>query len=412
MSQLKIAVICIGDELLKGFTVNTNLTDIGSELLQLGLIINNASVIPDTTEMIQNSTTNMVDSGMDVIILTGGLGPTVDDLTKETIAELFKLKLIMSEKVVATLKLYWNNRNRSMPEAVLDQALIPEGAEILPNDVGTAPGLLIHASDHHPRLPAIILLPGPPSEMNPMFKNYVIPYLSTLKGYDKLFTNTIYTTGLPESIIEEKTLPLIKNSIFSIAYCASPEAVKVYISSSDRDQLNSKTDELRERLGEFALHQGITDSIQAVVNYCKQHDLTLSVAESCTGGLIAAAITDIPGASQIFKGGVVSYSNEWKNQILHVSEETINKFGAVSYECAEEMVTNLCNYYKTDLGISITGIAGPAGGTPEKPVGLIYIGAKLNDKIVIKQFNLSGDRNRVRQRTVYAAANLLKTLFL
>ena len=412
MKRLKIAVVCIGDELLKGFTVNTNLTDIGSELLQHGLTIDSASVIPDNTDMIKKNVTSMLGSGMDIIILTGGLGPTVDDLTKAAVADLFNLKLVMSETVVEHLKSYWKNRKRRMPDKVMNQALIPEGAEIFPNNAGTAPGLLIQTSNPPPRLPAVILLPGPPSELNPMFKDYVIPYLTKLQGFKQLFTNTIHTTGLPESIIEEKTLPLIQGSDCSVAYCASPASVKVYISGTDQDTLTIKTDELRKILGKFALPNEIKNPIELVIDYCKKNHLTLSVAESCTGGLIGAAITDIPGASQVFKGGIISYSNEWKNKILRVSQETLDNFGAVSSKCAEEMVTNLCNYYNTDLGIAVTGIAGPAGGTPEKPVGLVYISVKFKAKTLTKEFHFPGNRSRIRQRTLYTAATLLRELFI
>ena len=417
MSRLKIAVICIGDELLKGFTVNTNLTDIGKELLQYGLIIDHATVISDTKEGIQAELKDMLRKGSNIVILTGGLGPTVDDLTKSAVAEIFNLKLINSEEVADKLKTYWSGRTTDMPPSVMNQTLIPEGASILPNSVGTAPGLLIKPGQRETgkaytesEPPSIILLPGPPSELNPMLKDHVIPFITSISGADRLYTKTIYTSGLPESRIEEKTLPLINRSDFNIAYCASPAAVKIYLSGRDPILLEKKEKELRQSLGKYALPKDTENPVQFIVNYCIENSLTISTAESCTGGLIAAAITDIPGASEVFRGSVVSYSNEWKNQILKVSEKTIDEFGAVSRECASEMVSNLCSLYKTDMGISVTGIAGPGGGTPEKPVGLVYIGVEINGKKLIKQFNFRGNRTKIRQRTLYSACNFLRTV--
>jgi nicotinamide-nucleotide amidase len=447
MERLKIAVVCIGDELLKGFTVNTNLSDMGATLLKNGFTIDNAIVIPDKKDVIQKTLHSLLKSGIDVVIFSGGLGPTVDDLTKPAVAEACGVKLIMNNKIASEIKSYWNRRDKRMPPSVINQALIPEGADYFINTVGTAPGLLIKPDPEKLKLnipvqktasllPALILLPGPPSELNPMFIKDVIPYLKSLSGFLKVYCSTIFVTDLPESNIEEKTLPLIKKSGCSIAYCASPEAVKVYISGDNKEKLAEKTEEIRNALGDHALPEEVTDSVRYIVNYCKKNRLTISLAESCTGGLIAAAVTDIPGASAIFKGCVVSYSNEWKHQLLGVSEETLENFGAVSSECAEEMVVNLCDKYKTDIGISVTGIAGPGGGTSEKPAGLVYIGIKYRVRskkqnenspsaskkistrnlhktgIIVKKFNFSGDRNRVRQRTLYTACNLLRTLLL
>ncbi len=417
--KIKIAAICIGDELLKGFTVNTNLSDIGSALLKSGFVVDRAVVIPDTKEAICNSMHDLIGAGMDLIIMTGGLGPTVDDLTKSTVAEACGLDLIVNNEVAESLKVYWSRRNKEMPESVMSQALVPEGSLFFPNEVGTAPGLLINLSETqpenspngHPGLPAIILLPGPPSEMNPMLGKYVIPYIKSLPDFEKLYTNTIHVAGLPESHVENKTLPLVKSLELSVAYCASPEAVKVYLSGNNIEKLNAGTEKLREVLREYALPEGSTTAVDEIVNYCIKNSLTLSVAESCTGGLIAAAVTDIPGTSQIFKGGIVSYSNEWKHELLGVSSATLEKYGAVSYECAMEMVSNLCEKYNSDMGISVTGIAGPGGGTPEKQVGLVYIGVKFREKTVVKKFEFPGNRKRVRKRTVYAACNLLCNLF-
>ncbi len=417
--SIKIAAVCIGDELLKGFTVNTNLSDIGSNLLASGFSLEKAIVIPDTKALIQDVMEDLLRGGMDIVIFTGGLGPTVDDLTKPAVAEALGLKLLLNDVVAEHLRLYWSRRDRQMSESVMSQAFVPEGAECFPNEVGTAPGLLINISgtcrgiskDSDVSLPCVILLPGPPGEMKPMLRKYVIPYLESITGFDKIYTDTLHVAGLPESRVEQMTLPLIEESGMNIAYCASPEAVKVYISGNNRENLNRKVIQLREKLTSYVLPEGTVSSVDDMMKFCLDKNISLAVAESCTGGLIASAITDISGASRIFKGGIVSYSNEWKHELLGVAPETLEKYGAVSYECASEMVINLCGKYETDAGISVTGIAGPGGGTVEKPVGLVFIGAKFRDMIVVKEFNFPGNRERVRQQTLYTACNLLRSLF-
>lgn len=420
MPKIKISVICIGDELLKGFTVNTNLTRIGEMMTAAGLVIDEAAVILDNPERIVKMISKMFENGSDIIITTGGLGPTIDDLTKQTIAEFFETPLIRNKDIVESLKKYWGQRPQPMPESVLSQADIPEGAKWFPNDVGTAPGVLIPAKkirnisliQHRDTedIPCVIMLPGPPAELNPMFKNYVMPFLEAAET-EKKFTETIIVSGLPESIVENRTKDLVSGQEnISLAYCASPETVKVYLSGTDRDKLKVKKKELEAALHDRLLPEGVTSPAEQIVRLLNDKKLTMATAESCTGGMIAAAITDIPGASAVFKGSIVSYSNEWKEHLLKVPEKILIEYGAVSPECAEEMVKNLCRLYKTDAGISVTGIAGPGGGTAEKPVGLVYVGVKLLEKKVVKQYNFPGNRKTVRRRTVATALNILVDL--
>ncbi len=225
---IKIAVICIGDELLKGFTVNTNLSDIGSALICSGFFIDRAVIISDSEDSIRKTMESLLKEGMDVVIMTGGLGPTIDDLTKTAVADALDLDFVFDDKVAEHIKSYWTRHDREIPESVMNQALIPEGAVPFKNEVGTAPGLLIRLNcgkianfrKETPGLPSVILLPGPPPEMNPMLKNDLIPYLDSLEGFDKTFTETIYVTDLPESNVEKITLPLIEGSGLSIVYCA------------------------------------------------------------------------------------------------------------------------------------------------------------------------------------------------
>lgn len=440
MPKLKISVVCIGDELLKGFTVNTNLSDIGRAMTSAGLIIHEAQIIPDRQDAIIGEIEQLFNRNVDVIITTGGLGPTVDDITKTTIAEFLKIPLKRNEDIVAFLRTYWGKRDRPMPDSVLSQALVPEGAKWFPNEVGTAPGILItaekfkkqdpspdssplvadhqllqsklhHCTDASQHCPCIIMLPGPPSELNPMFKKHILPFLESIEP-QKRFTETIHVSGLPESIVEKNTQYITDNdsSDLSIAYCASPESVKVYLSDNNKTNLKEKKAELETVLKEHLLPGDISSPAEYVVELCRQQQLSLACAESCTGGMIATAITDVPGASTIFKGAVVTYSNEWKENLLQVPDKILIEHGAVSFECAEKMVENLCSLYGSNAGISVTGIAGPEGGSSEKPVGLVYIGVKFKDKSIVKQYNFPGNRDRIRRRTVATALNILADL--
>ena len=416
MPELKTSVICIGDELLKGFTLNTNLTDIGHTMTTSGLLIHEAEVIPDNPNAIIEMIERLFNHGTDIIITSGGLGPTIDDLTKQTIAEFLDLPLLHNKDIVESLKKYWGNRSQPMPDSVLSQALIPEEAKWFPNEVGTAPGILIQTDKfrkkeyHAPDLPCIIMLPGPPSELNPMFQKYVLPFLISVEP-QKRFTETIHVSGLPESVVEKRTEDLLTDSAnMSIAYCASPEAVKVYLSGDNELEVKAKKLEVQAVLQDRILPEGLTSPAEHIVKIFKEQKLSLSCAESCTGGMIAVAITNVPGASDIFKGSVVTYSNEWKEHLLKVPENILIEFGAVSAECAKKMVENLCSLYNTAAGISVTGIAGPGGGTPEKPIGLVYIGVKFKDKTILKQYNFPGGRDRIRRRTVSTALNLLVDL--
>ena len=402
--SLKIGVICIGDELLRGFTVNTNMSDIGSELLQHGFDIAAAAVIPDKRDIISETVKDML-KDMDVIISTGGLGPTVDDITRDTVARLLNLKLKTNNDVAEYIKNYWSGKTEEMPESVMRQAMIPEGADFFPNKVGTAPGLLINAGNSD--LPAIILLPGPPSEMLPMLRNHAIPYIISLKGFANTFTEILSVSGIPESNVEALTLPFVKDSDVSIAYCASPGCVKIYISGSDKKDLALLKKKLRKILGTHALPEGISSPVEALADLCIRKKITLAIAESCTGGMIAASLTDLPGVSAIFKGGAVVYSNDIKIKVLGVNPATIEQHGAVSAECADEMVKNICILFDADAGISVTGIAGPESDMTDKPVGLVYIGAAFEKKKIVRKFNFSGNRDRIRRRTMHTACSML-----
>jgi len=404
----KIYIISIGDELLKGFTLNTNLLDIGTLLNESGLILDGSIIIPDIKTSITEAIDCAINLGADIIITTGGLGPTVDDLTKETITKYLNLDLFTHPELLKSLERYWKDRTKPMSKNITSQAEIPNGADWYPNDCGTAPGIVLkcNLNKKEPnREQYIIMLPGPPNELKPIFENHVIPFLSSLQS-KKQYTKTVKVIALSESIVERRTLNLIEQGQ-SIAYCASPEMVRLYITGTNQQALGNTEKMIREELKDNTLPDGIESTCEYIIQRLKTKKLTLSCAESCTGGLIASKITNTPGASELFKGSVVTYSNEWKEELLQVPKELLEKHGAVSSECALAMVDNLCSIYKSDVGISVTGIAGPSGGSAEKPVGLVYIAIKINNKSFVEKYIFHGDRSSIRRKTVSNAFNLL-----
>ncbi len=402
---MKISVLSIGDELLRGSTTNTNLARIGQELGAVAIFPVMEMAVKDTQADILDAM-YVLFARSDVIISTGGLGPTSDDVTKSTVAEYFGLKLKENAKIADRIKSFWSARRLGcMPDSVLNQALVPEGAEILENKTGTAPGLIVRKKGSKKK---VIMLPGPPHEMYPMLMESVLPYLESISK-DRLYTEIIYLAGIGESSVEEKAAP-IASSVpgLSIAYCASLESVKLFLSGKNRDVVMGKMDEIRDVLKEFLLSPGVQTIAEEIFFLLGKRKNKLSIAESCTGGMIAAAITDIPGASEVFSGSAVVYSNEWKMKILGVKAKTLEQYGAVSSQCAKEMVEGACRKFDSDAGIAVTGIAGPGGGSKEKPTGLVFIATRYADQTLMEQYNFPGVRDMVRRRAVSSALNQLR----
>ncbi|MFZ2657231.1 MAG: competence/damage-inducible protein A [Victivallales bacterium] len=402
---MRISVLCIGDELLRGSTVNTNLASIGRELGAAALFPAMEMAVKDAAPEIRDAL-DILFARSDLIISTGGLGPTSDDVTKTVVAEYFGLNLHENAEIAERIRLFWSTRRfGKMPSSVLSQALVPDGAEVLENRTGTAPGLIVRRKDLKK---TIIMLPGPPHEMHPMLMESVIPYLQSVSD-EKLYTEIIYMSGIPESSVEEKAAPVISGiPDLSIAYCASPESIKLFLSGRDRELVGKKMKLIRNALREFLLSPGARTIAEDIYFLLKKRKYKLSVAESCTGGMIAASITDIAGSSEMFAGSVVAYGNEWKMKILGVRKTTLEKFGAVSSQCAKEMVEGACHKFNTEAGISVTGIAGPGGGTKEKPVGLVFIATRYDGGTVVNQYNFPGTREMVRRRAVSSALNQLR----
>lgn len=402
---MNIALLCIGDELLKGSTINTNLAFLGSRLLEIGIYPELSLEIRDRKEDIRTAL-DYAFSRTDTVLVSGGLGPTADDLTKEGVAEWFGVPMIRRPEAEQAIRNYWKNRHSGCaPVHWIRQAEIPEGAEILPNGFGSAPGIHLERGGK-----SVFLLPGPPLELQPMFERSVLPRLK--EHLDNPVQTALFRiVGVGESEIEDLLEPHLNPEI-SAAYCASPGMVKLFLTTRNRKELERCTDAVGSLFRENVLPPGITSLPQDVLRLLAERRLFLATAESCTGGLIAGQLTAVPGSSETFLGGVVSYANELKMRFLGVSQKTLETEGAVSRKCAQEMVEGIAAKTGADAAISVTGIAGPGGGSAEKPVGLVYIGVKLHARTTLLECHFQGGRTQIRERTAAKALHLLRSMLM
>lgn len=402
---MKISVLNIGNELLKGSTTNTNLLYMGQQLLKLGIPpILQMSVNDDPKDM--KEAISYLENRSDIIISTGGLGPTTDDITVQVFAEYFGLNLYTDDSVIKHIQTIMGN-SKELSIYNKKQAIVPVGSTILENRNGTAPGISFTAKNK-----LVFLLPGPPSELIPLFNEEVVPSIkNNLK--ETIFFESLYTVGIAESELQRiisENIPANEN--LYIAYRAEPGGCELTFSSKDRQIVIDSSAITRSLIGKSILDYGCKNIAEEIVKKLSSKNLTLSLAESCTGGMIASRIIDVAGASKVFEGAITAYSYEIKTKALNVKEITLAKYGAVSSQCAVEMVEGCANLFETDIALSVTGIAGPDGGTMEKPVGTVFIAVKFKDKIIVKDYLIKGDRSRVRIRSCAFALNMLRDLII
>ncbi|MDR3092698.1 MAG: competence/damage-inducible protein A [Endomicrobium sp.] len=418
---MKIELICTGSELLAG-KINTNAACIGSRLSAMGLELSFVTDVGDRKQDLLQEFKRAFERS-DIIITTGGLGPTFDDITVETAAECLNLELYADEKILKLIKEHFSKHAvASIPKINERQANIISGAKILENRFGTAPGQMLHfefETGGKKCRKTLFLLPGPPVEMKPMFESSVEPFLRNCStGIRK--NVVLHVFGIAESSVEEMIKPVMKEAGFGdsksveFGILASKSVIDIKFSVSGTDELivDETINNLKFRFGNV-LKDNIfgcgSDTLASVAGRLLfENKKTVSFAESCTAGMAAAAITDVPGSSLYFKSSVVAYSNESKMKLLGVKEETLAKFGAVSGETAKEMAEGIFKLSDSDYALSATGIAGPGGGTAEKPVGLVYIGFADEKKTESFKFNFYGIRKDVREKTVNAALDLLR----
>jgi nicotinamide-nucleotide amidase len=404
-------ILTIGDEILIGQTLNTNAAYIGSRLIELSINISKTSVVGDNDDMILKEFQECYNSN-DLIIVTGGLGPTHDDITLSCVVKFFETELVYNEDVLNDVKQIFTKRGRQITELNEQQALVPKIAKIIRNKLGTAPGIWIEKDNK-----IFVVMPGVPFEMQEMMSSYVMPNLKEKIGTPEFVKSrlNLHTTGIPESFLFEKLGnmdDLLNGS--EMAFLPSQYGVKLRITSTGKtlDEANNKLSEIeqkiRNKVGRFVYAKG-EESLEMVVGrLLKERDLTISLAESCTGGNIANLLTNISGSSDYLERGVVSYSNGSKVEMLGVKEDAILEHGAVSRTVAEQMAQGIRSVSGTDIGLSVTGILGPTGATPGKPVGLVYISICDNISSIVKKFLFGEDRILNKQRATQAALDMLR----
>ena len=401
-------IISVGTELLLGEIVNTDARFIASELSELGINVFYQTVVGDNAERLE-SVLKLAFSRSDLIIATGGLGPTQDDITKEVISEFCGRKLILDEESLSAMKEYLRKKGREMPECNIKQAMLPEGCIILPNSCGTAPGCIIEDNGK-----AVIMLPGPPYELEQMFLLSVKPYLES-KTDSMIYSENLKIYGMGESRVCELLGEYISEySNPTVAPYAESPGVRVRITSkctSEEEGIKAVAkikENIKAILGDVIYSDKGESLPEAVVRMLTEKNMTISSAESCTGGLFAKYITDIPGSSAILNESYVTYANEAKTKILGVKPETLQSYGAVSEQTAREMADGLYRVSKADVCAVFTGIAGPGGGTKEKPVGLVYAGVSINGKTEVYKLQLSGTREAVRKQACLEVFDIIR----
>lgn len=398
-----IELIVIGDEVLIGQVVEGHMAWIGQRLREQGLRLQRATLVGDREEAIASALQEALGRS-EAVVITGGLGPTEDDRTRYAIARVAGKELILHEPSYQSILQRFRQRGQEPVAGWEVMAMIPQGAQVLPNLHGTAPGFIINADNR-----MVAVLPGVPSEMRPMFLESVLPLLVSKRKIFYRF-HTFYTAGSGEARLAQLIGPLASLQPASIAFLPTIDhGVKVRVEvegdteSQAGEALSRTVEYVRSRISEFVFSEEPAELEEVIVALMKERRLTLSVAESCTGGMLASRLISVPGASDVFERGLVTYSNRAKVELLGVREEVIRSYGAVSEECAQAMAEGVRLLSSTDWGLSVTGIAGPTGGTPEKPVGLVYIGVAGPDESKVFRYQFVGDRDENRRRSTWAA---------
>lgn len=409
MSKLAVCeLISVGTEILLGDILNTDAQYLSIELAKLGISVIHQSTVGDNRERLLAQLDEAAKRS-DIIILSGGLGPTPDDLTKEVCCEFFGKEMFLHEPTVEKIKKYFSSKGIEMAQNNLKQAMLPKDCVIFPNDNGTAPGMAIEKDGVH-----ILVLPGPPRELKPMFQNCAVPYL--MQFSDRIIvSHNIRTFGIGESSMAERVNDLFDARNPTVApYAKDGEALlrvtAMAMTKEDAESLCEPViEEIKNRLDAYVYGVDYNCIEEAVVAMLKEHHLKVATAESCTGGLIAKRITDVPGASEVFECGIISYANEIKHKVLGVSEDDLNKYGAVSEPVAKQMAQGALKVSGADIAVSVTGIAGPDSDSTSKPVGLVYIGLADKENVWVREIRTSRrDRSYNRYVSASNALNMIR----
>lgn len=410
---MTVEIICVGTELLLGNIVNTNAAFLAERCAGLGLACYYQTVVGDNEGRLAGVLGTAMERS-DIVILSGGLGPTEDDLTKEVAAKVCGKELVLHEPSRAAIERFFAERGTAPTENNWKQAMLPVDGVVLDNPNGTAPGVIMET-----KAAKVILLPGPPNELCPMFDSNVVPYLNKLTT-QVICSQTVKVCGVGESRAETMVKDLIDTQTNpTIATYAKTGEVHIRVTAGAEDRkaamklIKPVVKELKSRFGNdiYTTEEDVTLE-KAVAELLLANDLTVTCAESCTGGLLSARLINVPGISDVYKTGIVTYSNKAKKNILNVKKSTLQKYGAVSRQTAEEMAKGAAAFAKADVAAAVTGIAGPDGGTEEKPVGLVFIACCVKGKTTVDKYRFSGNRGKVRESAVAAALVLMRRCIL
>lgn len=405
-------IISVGTELLLGNIINTNAQYLSQKISELGFDVYYHSVVGDNMERLIEQI-KLSRSRSDIIITTGGLGPTDDDITKSGLCNALGIDLVLHKESLEKINSYFNKTGKEMPDINKRQAYIPSGGKIIENNNGSAPGVIYEGENN-----IFILLPGPPGEMKPMFDKNVFPYLKD-RSDSIIESKTLKVVGIGESSLQVMLQSLLDsqtNPTIALYAKVGEVHVRVTAKTDKKSEADYIIDQMIEKIKSILgdnLYGYDGDTLEGTINkLLKNNKKSIAIAESCTGGLVSDRLTNISGASDSYINGVVSYSNEAKIKVLGVKEDTINKYGAVSRETASEMAVGVKNISKTDIGMSITGIAGPDGGTAEKPIGLCYIGLAFKNDVYTYEFYFNGNRIKIKSNASTKALDILRRFLI
>ncbi len=398
---MNAGIISVGNELLTGFTLDSNSTWMARKLMDIGIAVDIKLTVPDDEDEIVEAF-KAISEKCDVILCTGGLGPTSDDVTKSAYCSFIGAEQKLDENYLNDLQQRFERRGYIMSESNRDQAMVPDNGETITNPLGSALGLKYVDGDSR-----IYVMPGVPSEMKRMMEETILPELEGLQR-EELHVTTIRTTGIIESALYDKVKDLVSEDDVKVAFLPGFMGVDIRLMSYDKEALLGLSGSFFDRIGNYVYAEDWESLEEAVGRLLIERGVTLATAESCTGGLLGNRITNVAGSSEYFLGGVVSYSDAAKMNLLGVSQETLNEVGAVSEETAQEMASGVRKVFQSDVGVGITGIAGPTGGTEEKPVGLVYIAVDVAGDVAVHEFVFSKDRRYNKELSAQAALNMVR----
>ena len=413
MKNRVVELIAVGTEILLGNIVNTNAAYLSEKCAELGFSCYYQSVVGDNAKRLEETIRQAL-SRADIVLLSGGLGPTEDDLTKETAAAVLGKKLVLHEKSREAIRTYFRKKGMEIAENNWKQAMVPEDCIVVDNPNGTAPGIIMEDQGRH-----LILMPGPPGELIPMFEDSISPYLQNLQT-EVIYSKTVKVCGVGESKAEMQIKDLIdQQSNPTIATYAKIGEVHLRVTARAESKEKAKqlvkpmVKELKRRFGDcvYTTKEKVTLE-QSVADLLKERGYTITTAESCTGGMLAARLINVPGVSKVYRTGFITYANKAKRKELGVLKETLRLYGAVSRETAMEMVRGAAEHADAEVALATTGIAGPDGGTETKPVGLVYISCYVAGEVTVREYRFSGNRAKIRESAVAAALTLARECLL